>query len=1024
MAADECPHPVIPAADAPPGEWADFYLALGVHVIPVRPGGEKAPALMPGEVAQFRSRYPTAGEQAGWFAGGRNGVALNGGTAESLCPAKLVVLDFECRYGRPAYPEWRARLSPEAAAHLAACPVVETPSGGTHVYVWLDDPQPCGRLAYYAAVGGERPRVKVEVRGSGGYVVAPGSPAACHAANKTYRLVSPGWLATGRRAVTPGEVYFDWLTAAAEVSEAAPPVRNRPAAGSGGAERPAGPPSDDQPGTDFNHRGTWDQAGLFDAEWAWCRQVEPDRGLLTRPGKERGVSASVGMCKSSENGWPLFYCWSTSVTDFEPETPYTRFAVYAVLKCQGDFATAAANLSRLGFGKPPPRITVGGVPIDGEPTDPPAERDGDASDEYDHSAPMLLHVMAQPATAAGLAERMHTTPAEIVAGLAKYVASGRVEVVDGVYRERWSGPASAGPDDFAGYKAVALIHTLSVNGPQTAEQLAAVTGHPADVVRAELAPYVGESVHLRDGVYAIPERERADGVPGGPPPSEPPPEPPPAAEPVLGPVTNYTLVPGEKRPERAPLAACDVVAHLFARTGGWPKAVGGRLFADDGRGGVRWLDDRDGLFAFAREAGERAGVHPAVEWADRLNGGVSRAELVAHVAAVAERFETAAAVPHQPPVPGVYYLSRPADAPRGGDGAAFDRLLAFFAPATPTDRALVRALFLTGVWGGPPGGRPAFAVMPDPADPNKGVGIGKTTLAKLFARLVGGALTFEQDRPNPVSDLKTRLLTNAQGKRVVLLDNLRGKVAAFWPQIEEMVTQPDLSGRAMYVGEGCVPNLLTWVVTNNGATFSRDTASRLVAVRLVRPSASPTWEAEVTAFIDSHRWVIVDDMAAVLARPPAPLTRANRWAAWGQEVLARATGDPDAVMGELEVRQGEADGSGDEEGGVVEAVGRALRPLGLTPESDSVLFRTAAARRLVQDATGVPHGSNAASAYLSELKMDRLKKSDRKGQRFWLWLAPHGTSQPKAVVDFQDTGRAVTSGFFIERPLKAHSEAG
>jgi hypothetical protein len=44
---------------------------------------------------------------------------------------------------------------------------------------------------------------------------------------------------------------------------------------------------------------------------------------------------------SQKNKWPLFWCWSSSVPEFKPDVPYSRFAVYAILNHRGDFAAAA-----------------------------------------------------------------------------------------------------------------------------------------------------------------------------------------------------------------------------------------------------------------------------------------------------------------------------------------------------------------------------------------------------------------------------------------------------------------------------------------------------------------------------------------------------------------------------------------------------------------------------------------------------------------------------------------------------------
>ncbi len=101
----------------------------------------------------------------------------------------LVVLDFESKYDRPAFAEWFAGLDPDFAAILPAYPLVRTPSGGRHLWLRLADPEAGGKLARYA-----NGITKVEVRGRGHQVLAPGCPAECHSSGLTYEFECMGWL--------------------------------------------------------------------------------------------------------------------------------------------------------------------------------------------------------------------------------------------------------------------------------------------------------------------------------------------------------------------------------------------------------------------------------------------------------------------------------------------------------------------------------------------------------------------------------------------------------------------------------------------------------------------------------------------------------------------------------------------------------------------------------------------------------------------------------------------------------------
>lgn len=181
----------MPADDAPVIEWARWYLANGLSVIPVRADGSKAPALGRGEVEQYRERFAGPEELARWFAPHRAvGVAVVCGKVSG----NLAVLDFETA---GAWERWaeRVRGTPVWAA-VGRSPQVATPRGGRHVYC---------RIRESFVTGGPLARrdqkgVLIEVRGQGHYVLAPGSPPACHERNVPYRLVSAGWLARDRGA--------------------------------------------------------------------------------------------------------------------------------------------------------------------------------------------------------------------------------------------------------------------------------------------------------------------------------------------------------------------------------------------------------------------------------------------------------------------------------------------------------------------------------------------------------------------------------------------------------------------------------------------------------------------------------------------------------------------------------------------------------------------------------------------------------------------------------------------------------
>jgi hypothetical protein len=162
---------------------ARWYVGNGLSVIPVRADGSKQPEFVGWR--QFSDRVASDDELVAWFGGARTfGVGVVPGPASG----NLVVLDFECK-GSCAFAEWLTGLDRTLAAHLTACPIVRTPTGGRHVWVRLPDSQPGTVLARYASK-----KTKVEIRGRGHQVLAPGCPRECHPSGELYTFESEGWL--------------------------------------------------------------------------------------------------------------------------------------------------------------------------------------------------------------------------------------------------------------------------------------------------------------------------------------------------------------------------------------------------------------------------------------------------------------------------------------------------------------------------------------------------------------------------------------------------------------------------------------------------------------------------------------------------------------------------------------------------------------------------------------------------------------------------------------------------------------
>jgi hypothetical protein len=109
---------------------------------------------------------------------------------------------------------------------------------------------------------------------------------------------------------------------------------------------------------DFNGRVSWDE---LLADWRPCSSGHGSEIRLTRPGKEGGVSATIG-----HEGRDVLHIFTSSASPFTVGQTLNKFQTFALLQHGGSIAAAAEDLSEQGFGtyidhdgsevqNPPPR---------------------------------------------------------------------------------------------------------------------------------------------------------------------------------------------------------------------------------------------------------------------------------------------------------------------------------------------------------------------------------------------------------------------------------------------------------------------------------------------------------------------------------------------------------------------------------------------------------------------------------------------------------------------------------------------
>lgn len=224
-----------------------------------------------------------------------------------------------------------------------------TPSGGLHFAYRLADHEVPGntKIARRPTTEEEREqnpkeRFKVlsETRGEGGYFVAAPSGGTVHATGDSWSV------AAGQIGVIPTitwqqrQLLVEAVHAALDQTPPEPAPTPRPSLGS------LLPAASDRPGDDYNQRASWHDI-LTPHGWA-LDHVQGRTSYWLRPGKKRGQGHSATTGHSADGD--RLYVFSSS-TEFDTETPYTKFAAYTLLEHSGDYAAAARTLAAQGYGQ-------------------------------------------------------------------------------------------------------------------------------------------------------------------------------------------------------------------------------------------------------------------------------------------------------------------------------------------------------------------------------------------------------------------------------------------------------------------------------------------------------------------------------------------------------------------------------------------------------------------------------------------------------------------------------------------------
>ena len=329
---------------------AAAYAAAGFSVLPIRADGSKAPALRK-KWKPFQTRKPTGIEIGNWWQSGENGIAIIcGGISRGLSVLDIEYVEY--------HDEFRRLMEERCPGFLDRLPTIQTPGKrerGFHYYFRCDAPQTGGKLACLPAhlaeewAGSSSKTTAIELKADGGYVLAPGCPAACHPSGRLYTLIG-GPPIVETPTITEEEAAL--IIECAAMLDCPDEPEPQPEKKTKTSKPVQGVPLSsqfDRPGDDWNHRGPGIRQQIEEAGWTHVGSNEHGE-LWRRPGKDEGHSA----CLQTDPDRERLYVFSTS-TEFQATTTgnphgHDSFDCYAVLNHRGDLTAATRALSAVGYG--------------------------------------------------------------------------------------------------------------------------------------------------------------------------------------------------------------------------------------------------------------------------------------------------------------------------------------------------------------------------------------------------------------------------------------------------------------------------------------------------------------------------------------------------------------------------------------------------------------------------------------------------------------------------------------------------
>ena len=302
---------------------AKEYLQARLSIIPIIKG-EKRPALSGWR--EYQMRLPTIQEIQKWFSYPKD-IALIGGKVSG----NLEIIDFDNHLDdiEEIFQQWKELVTNSMPEIFDKIYIQQTRNKGYHVIYRAQIEIPHNTKIASRKVkkdGEETVDTFIETRGESGYALIYPSDGYSVVQGSLTRLVP---LQPEERDLLINACYtFNQIPSEPQIIKEQDYKTET---------------NEGHPGDEFNKRGDITQA-LIDAGWTLVRIERGRVQLWRRPGKQHGWSATFDYIPDR------FYVFSANAYPFEPDRAYDKFSVYTLLKHNGDFASAAKELAKLGYG--------------------------------------------------------------------------------------------------------------------------------------------------------------------------------------------------------------------------------------------------------------------------------------------------------------------------------------------------------------------------------------------------------------------------------------------------------------------------------------------------------------------------------------------------------------------------------------------------------------------------------------------------------------------------------------------------